>query len=66
VKATQLALNRLEGTWGLVVMDGKHPDKLIAAKNGSPILIGIGSNRMFVASEVTIGWFFHMPYQQLM
>lgn len=51
--ATQKTLSRLEGTWGLVVMDRKHPDKLIAAKNGSPILIGISNNKMFVASEAS-------------
>ena len=44
-------------------MDGKHPDKLIAAKNGSPILLGIGTNRMFVASEVSER--LHSSYENL-
>jgi len=46
------ALNRLEGTWGLVVLDIQNPDKLIVARRGSPMYIGIGKEEMFVASEV--------------
>lgn len=48
VKRTQ---QRLVGTWGCVVLTTELPDKLIAMKNGSPLLIGIGKNQMFLASE---------------
>lgn len=40
-----------EGTWGLCVMDSKNPNILIAAKNGSPMLIGLAEGKTFVASE---------------
>jgi glutamine---fructose-6-phosphate transaminase (isomerizing) len=49
--AVRKVINCLEGTWGLVVMDRQNPDRLIAARNGSPLLIGHGANQMFVSSE---------------
>ncbi len=51
VKAT---LGRLEGTWGLAILHKDHPDQIIAARNGSPLLVGLGANNSnvtFVASE---------------
>ena len=49
--ATRSALKQLKGTWGLVVMDAKNPDQLIAARQGSPVVIGIGKDEMFVSSD---------------
>ncbi|CEG48789.1 glutamine-fructose-6-phosphate transaminase [Plasmopara halstedii] len=51
--AVRLALNKLEGTWGLCVMSRDDPGKIVIARNGSPLCIGYGSNEMFVASETT-------------
>jgi glucosamine--fructose-6-phosphate aminotransferase (isomerizing) len=45
-------LRRVEGAYGLVVLDVRHPDQLVVARNGSPIVLGIGENEMFVASDV--------------
>jgi glucosamine--fructose-6-phosphate aminotransferase (isomerizing) len=45
-------LRRAEGTYGLVVLDVKHPDQLVVARNGSPLVLGLGENEMFVASDV--------------
>ena len=45
-------LRRVEGTYGLVVLDLRHPDELVVARNGSPIVLGIGDSEMFVASDV--------------
>jgi len=45
-------LRRVEGAYGLVVMDIKSPDQLVVARNGSPIVLGLGENEMFVASDV--------------
>lgn len=50
-RAIRYALSQLEGTWGLAILSVDHPGQIIAAKNGSPIVIGIGQDRMFVASE---------------
>jgi glucosamine--fructose-6-phosphate aminotransferase (isomerizing) len=49
--AVRKALSRLLGTWGVVILDKNNPNELIAAKNGSPLLIGQGQNQMFIASE---------------
>jgi glutamine---fructose-6-phosphate transaminase (isomerizing) len=45
-------LHRVEGAYGLVVLDIKNPDQLVVARKGSPIVLGLGENEMFVASDV--------------
>jgi glutamine---fructose-6-phosphate transaminase (isomerizing) len=50
--AVRRALHHVEGTYGLVVLDIKHPNELVVARNGSPIVLGIGDSEMFVASDV--------------
>eukprot|EP01006_Ploeotia_vitrea_P031171 TRINITY_DN63464_c0_g1_i1.p1 TRINITY_DN63464_c0_g1~~TRINITY_DN63464_c0_g1_i1.p1 ORF type:complete len:711 (-),score=414.30 TRINITY_DN63464_c0_g1_i1:146-2278(-) len=52
VDAVKLATSRLEGTWGLAIVHKDHPNQVIAARNGSPLVVGIGKDEMFVASEV--------------
>lgn len=51
LEATKKAISRLRGTWGLVIIDKSNPAELIAAKNGSPLLIGQTPDRIFIASE---------------
>ena len=51
--ATRLALADVEGTYGLVVLSARHPDRLIAARKGSPLLLGIGQGENFVASDAS-------------
>jgi glucosamine--fructose-6-phosphate aminotransferase (isomerizing) len=50
--AVRRVLRHVEGTYGLVVMDTGHPNELVVARNGSPIVLGIGASEMFVASDV--------------
>jgi glucosamine--fructose-6-phosphate aminotransferase (isomerizing) len=50
--AVRRVLRHVEGTYGLVVLDIKHPNELVVARNGSPIVLGIGEAEMFVASDV--------------
>jgi glucosamine--fructose-6-phosphate aminotransferase (isomerizing) len=45
-------LQRVEGAYGITVMDTKNPDQLVVARNGSPVVLGIGESEMFVASDV--------------
>ncbi len=52
-KAVRDAAVKLKGTYGLVVMHKDHPDTLVGARNGSPLILGIGENEMFLASDVT-------------
>src|ERR1700742_2356522 len=49
--AVTATLRRVEGTYGLVVLDLKNPDQLVVARNGSPIVLGLGESEMFVASD---------------
>ena len=50
--AVKKALALLKGTYGLVCMHQDHPGQLIGARNGSPLVIGIGDEEMFLASDV--------------
>lgn len=49
--ATEQALARCDGSWGLCIMCSDTPDELVVACNGSPLVIGIAADRTFVASE---------------
>jgi glucosamine--fructose-6-phosphate aminotransferase (isomerizing) len=51
-EAVRRVLSRVEGTYGLVVLDKEHPGELVVARNGSPVVLGIGESEMFVASDV--------------
>jgi glucosamine--fructose-6-phosphate aminotransferase (isomerizing) len=50
--AVRASLRRVEGSYGLVVVSADHPDQLVAARLGSPLVLGIGQGRNFVASDV--------------
>lgn len=52
-EAVRLALNKVIGAYGLVVLCKHEPNQLIAARKGSPIVIGIGEGEYFVASDAT-------------
>jgi len=45
-------LNEVEGTYGLAILSKKEPDKIFAARRGSPLLIGKGKDEYFIASDV--------------
>ncbi len=49
--AVKLAIKDLEGAYGLCVVDSNEPDKLIVARSGSPLVIGVGMGENFVASD---------------
>src|SRR4051812_32143736 len=46
------ALSAVEGTYGLAVMHADFPDRIVVARNGSPLLVGVGEKEMFVASDL--------------
>jgi glucosamine--fructose-6-phosphate aminotransferase (isomerizing) len=52
-KAVQKAVAQLEGTYGLVIMSKREPDKLIGVRNGSPLVVGIADRENFLASDVS-------------
>jgi glutamine---fructose-6-phosphate transaminase (isomerizing) len=51
--AVRIALSKVEGAYGLVIMCTDEPDKLIAARKGSPLVIGVGNDEYFIASDAT-------------
>ena len=51
VDTVRLALNQVVGAYGIVVLCEDYPDMLIAARLGSPLLLGIGEDEFFVASD---------------
>jgi glutamine---fructose-6-phosphate transaminase (isomerizing) len=52
-EATRLALQEIRGTYGLVAFDVRQPHMLIAARNFSPLLLGVGENEYIVASDAS-------------
>lgn len=52
-EAVQIALNQVVGAYAIVIIDKNDPDTLIAARKGSPLVVGIGENEFFVASDAT-------------
>ena len=51
-EAVRQALTAVVGTYGIAVLDARYPDRIVAARNGSPVVLGIGDKEMFVASDV--------------
>src|SRR5262249_42265450 len=51
VPAVGKALSQLKGTYGLAVLSPRDPDVLIGARQGSPLVLGIGDNEHFLASD---------------
>jgi len=52
-QAITMALNRVEGAYGLVIICTKETDRLFAARKGSPLVIGVGDGENFIASDAT-------------
>jgi glutamine---fructose-6-phosphate transaminase (isomerizing) len=52
-EAVRLALHTVVGAYAIVVMNLGEPDTLIAARKGSPLVIGVGENEYFLASDAT-------------
>jgi glutamine---fructose-6-phosphate transaminase (isomerizing) len=51
-EAVRQALTSVVGTYGIVVLDSRQPDRIVAARNGSPVVLGLGDKEMFVASDI--------------
>ncbi|MFN3783905.1 MAG: glutamine--fructose-6-phosphate transaminase (isomerizing) [Spirosomataceae bacterium] len=52
-EAVRLALQKVVGAYAIVVMDAEQPNQLIAARKGSPLVIGVGEKEYFFASDAT-------------
>jgi glucosamine--fructose-6-phosphate aminotransferase (isomerizing) len=52
-EAVRIALNNVVGAYAIVIMSADEPDQIIAARKGSPMVIGVGEGEYFVASDAT-------------
>lgn len=46
------ALGRVEGTYGIAIVHADFPDRIVVARNGSPLIVGVGAQEMYVASDL--------------
>ncbi len=52
-EAVRVTLKSIKGTYGLVIFDKREPGKLVIARNFSPLVLGLGKDELFVASDAT-------------
>ncbi len=52
-EAVRLALSKVVGAYAIVVIDRMDPDKMVAARKSSPLVVGIGEDEFFIASDAT-------------
>jgi glucosamine--fructose-6-phosphate aminotransferase (isomerizing) len=53
VEAVRAALRQVKGAYGLAVIDAARPETIVAARNGGPVVVGVGDGEMFVASDAS-------------
>jgi glutamine---fructose-6-phosphate transaminase (isomerizing) len=46
------AMSLVDGTYALAILDANHPDRIVVARNGSPLVLGVGDREMFIASDL--------------
>ncbi|PLX05692.1 MAG: glutamine--fructose-6-phosphate transaminase (isomerizing) [Marinilabiliales bacterium] len=51
--AVRIALNQVIGAYAIVIVSNEHPNELIAARKGSPLVVGIGEGEFYLASDAT-------------
>lgn len=52
-QAVQLALSQVIGAYAIAILDKAHPDTLIAARKGSPLVVGVGKDEYFLGSDAS-------------
>jgi len=53
LESVRIAMTKIHGTYGIAVIDKREPETIVAARNGSPVIIGIGDGEMLVGSDVS-------------
>lgn len=51
-KAVQIATKKLQGAYALCIMHNSEPNKIVATKRNAPLIVGVGENEFYVASDV--------------
>ncbi len=52
IKAVQMAQEKIQGSYALVIMDKQDPDRIVAVRKECPLIVGIGEGEFFIASDV--------------
>ena len=52
-EAIKSTLKKIKGTFGLAIINEKEPDKIVVARNGSPLVLGVGKDEYLIASDVS-------------
>ena len=52
-QSVRAALQRVDGAYGIVILNTDYPDMMIAARKGSPLVLGIKENEFFIASDIS-------------
>lgn len=53
LEAVKAAIQNIEGTYGIACIHSDEPGRIVGARNGSPLVVGIGAGEMFLASDIT-------------
>lgn len=53
IEAVRMALTKVEGTYGIAVVSSREPERIVAARKGSPLILGVGEDEMIVASDAS-------------
>lgn len=53
LEAVKAAVQNLEGTYGIACIHADEPGRIVGARNGSPLVVGVGSGEIFLASDIT-------------
>jgi glucosamine--fructose-6-phosphate aminotransferase (isomerizing) len=53
LEAVKAAIQNLQGTYGIACIHADEPGRIVGARNGSPLVVGVGAGEMFLASDVT-------------
>jgi glucosamine--fructose-6-phosphate aminotransferase (isomerizing) len=53
LQAVAAALKKINGTFGIAVISSEHPEQIVTARKGSPIVIGVGENETIIASDIS-------------
>ena len=65
LEATKKTLEKVEGSWGIIMYDRENPSSMIVSTNEKKLLLGLDDETVYVASEVKIIFlFFHLFYSQ--
>lgn len=53
LESVRMALSKIHGTYGIAVIDKREPETIVTARNGSPVILGVGDGEMLVGSDVS-------------